>query len=605
MKRRPSRTARWQIATLVLHGFCWLVFCVAASGAYGADAKPAKRVLIISTGSRLAPGFVLVDQQLLQALAKVSSARIETYAENLDLVRFPNERYQRIFTEYLTAKYAENPPDLVILVFVGILGIPGKLLPQLFPGTPIIVAGLTEEELRGDQFGPFVTGLAQRVNPRANLEVILRLQPETRRVVVIGGTTEIDRQVVQRVRDVAPSFANRIVIEFWDKLTMAELRQAVNALPRDTTILFARMFRDAAGQAFISSQVAQSIAQSANVPVYVMTDANLGTASVGGALASIEAFGKRAGELARLILTGIDVKSLPFEISTDSVPTFNWRTLQRWDIPENRLPPGSVVLHKAESIWAQYRWYIIGAVTVIALQALMIAGLILQRARRRQAEAELSESRQFMDLATVAGGIGLWVRDLIRGELWGNPQVRSMLGFAPNDAFTIDDVLARVNPDDLARMMSIIERAQATDEPFEVEFRTAMAGVPERWIATRGQFVRGPQGQALRRMGTMIDITERKRAEFELQRNRDELAHLTRVATVGELTTSIAHELNQPLGAIRSNAEAAEMFLMAEPPALDEVREILADIRKDDQRASEVIRRMRGLLRKQELAPKS
>jgi PAS domain S-box-containing protein len=103
----------------------------------------------------------------------------------------------------------------------------------------------------------------------------------------------------------------------------------------------------------------------------------------------------------------------------------------------------------------------------------------------------------------------------------------------------------------------------------------------------------------------IVDITERKRIELEIQRNREELAHVTRVATVGELTTSLAHELNQPLGAILSNAEAAEMFLMAEPPALDEVREILADIRKDDQRASEVIRRMRGLLRKQELAPKS
>ncbi len=93
--------------------------------------------------------------------------------------------------------------------------------------------------------------------------------------------------------------------------------------------------------------------------------------------------------------------------------------------------------------------------------------------------------------------------------------------------------------------------------------------------------------------------------ELELQRNREELAHVTRVSTVGELTTSVAHELNQPLGAILSNAEAAEMFLAADPPALDEVRDILADIRKDDQRASEVIRRMRSLLRKQELAPKS
>ena len=77
---------------------------------------------------------------------------------------------------------------------------------------------------------------------------------------------------------------------------------------------------------------------------------------------------------------------------------------------------------------------------------------------------------------------------------------------------------------------------------------------------------------------------------------------MTRDSTVGELTTSVAHELNQPLGAILSNAEAAEMFLMADPPALDEVRDILADIRKDDQRASEVIRRMRNLLHKHDLA---
>jgi signal transduction histidine kinase len=106
-------------------------------------------------------------------------------------------------------------------------------------------------------------------------------------------------------------------------------------------------------------------------------------------------------------------------------------------------------------------------------------------------------------------------------------------------------------------------------------------------------------------MGVVLEITERKRAELELRHQRAELAHLTRVSTVGELTTSVAHELNQPLGAILSNAEAAEMFLTADPPALDEVRDILADIRKDDQRAGEVIRRMRSLLRKQELAPKS
>src|SRR5206468_9732342 len=151
------------------------------------------------------PGFILVDQQLLQALVNIPSVPIETYAENLDLVRFLSERYQQIFTDYLTAKYAAHPPDLVILVFVGNLGIPGTLLPRLFPRTPIIVAGFTEEEIRTDQFGTLVSGLAQRVNPRATLELILRLQPELRRVVVIGGTAEIDRHVLQRVKEAAQS----------------------------------------------------------------------------------------------------------------------------------------------------------------------------------------------------------------------------------------------------------------------------------------------------------------------------------------------------------------------------------------------------------------
>jgi len=434
--------------------------------------------LLISTGSRLSPGFALVDQGVLEALGKIPSGPVETYAENLDILRFPTERFQRIFTEYLTEKYAEQPPDLIILVFVGNLGIAGQLLQQLFPGTPVIVAGFTEEEVPLDQFGSLVSGIAQRVDPRATLELILRLQPETRRIVVIGGTAEVDRSVLNRVKDAARSFAGRVEFDFWGNRSMAELRQAVAALPPQTAILFSRMFSDGAGQAVISTQAGQSIAQWANVPVYVMTDLALGTGAVGGSVGSIEAFGKRAGELARLILTGTAPASLPFEIRTDSVPMFDWRALKRWGISESRLPPNSIVRFRRLSVWEQYRWYMLGALFIFALQGAMIGSLLLQRTRRR-------------------------------------------------------------------------------------------------------------------------------RAELELQRNREELAHVARLSTAGELTASVAHELNQPLGAILSNAEAAEMFLKADPPALDEVRDILADIRKDDQRASEVIRRMRGLLRKHELAPQA
>ncbi len=94
------------------------------------------------------------------------------------------------------------------------------------------------------------------------------------------------------------------------------------------------------------------------------------------------------------------------------------------------------------------------------------------------------------------------------------------------------------------------------------------------------------------------DITERKRAELEVMHQRSELAHLSRVTMLGELSGSMAHELNQPLMAILSNAQAAQRFMARDDIDLDEVREILADIVEQDKRAGEVIRRLRLLLKK-------
>ena len=176
---------------------------------------PTKRVLLISTGSRLSPGFRVVDREILRVLRTIETVRIETYAENLDIVRFPTERYQRIFREYLAARYAEQRPDIVILTFVGNLGLTASSLTQLFPGTPILVAGFTEEEIQPEQLGAFVTGFVERADARGALDLILRVQPGVRRIVVIGGTSLGDRQKLQPVRAAAPAFKNRVTVDFW------------------------------------------------------------------------------------------------------------------------------------------------------------------------------------------------------------------------------------------------------------------------------------------------------------------------------------------------------------------------------------------------------
>ncbi len=391
---------------LAVCALCAVLCLTAATDVDSADSGSAKRVLMISTGNRFAPGFSLAEQSALETLRQLESGQMEFYSESLDIVRFPSESYHRLFRNYLSEKYVDDRPDIVILIYLGNLSIAEKLLKELFPGVPVVVIGLTEEEISVDQLGAHISGLAQRSDPRGTIELIRRLQPETRRIVVIGGTAEVDTHVISRAQEAARSLTGRIEFDFWTNRPMTEIRNAVRSLAPQTAILFTRMFRDGAGRAFNSAQAAQLIAESANVPVYVMTDTMLGTGAVGGSVADVAALARRAGEFAHRVLGGAAPNSLPFEIRTDGVPMFDWRALKRWGISESRLPPDSVVRFRPQSMWEQYRWYIIGALIILSIQAAMIAALLLHRARRRRAEAELRESHQFMELAVSAGEIG-------------------------------------------------------------------------------------------------------------------------------------------------------------------------------------------------------
>src|SRR5262249_12427926 len=122
------------------------------------------------------------------------------------------------------------------------------------------------------------------------------------------------------------------------------------------------------------------------------------------------------------------------------------------------------------------------------------------------------------------------------------------------------------------------------------------AGSERTWLVSRYP-VKDAHGALLGVSTVVQETTERK----QIEQARQELAHASRLTLVGELTASIAHEINQPLGAILSNADAAEMLLESSPVPLGEVHNILDDIRKDALRASEVIRRLRALLRKREM----
>jgi len=159
-----------------------------------------------------------------------------------------------------------------------------------------------------------------------------------------------------------------------------------------------------------------------------------------------------------------------------------------------------------------------------------------------------------------------------------------------------------IHPNDFDNCVETYVNAFDARQEFTMEYRLRRFDGEYGWVLNHGVPRFESDSTFLGYIGTVFDITERKRTESELRRQREELAHVTRVSTMGELSASLAHELNQPLTAILSNAQAAQRFLAAGPARVDELREILDDIVQDDSRASDVIQRMRALVKKEQLA---
>src|SRR5437867_2513772 len=210
----------------------------------------------------------------------------------------------------------------------------------------------------------------------------------------------------------------------------------------------------------------------------------------------------------------------------------------------------------------------------------------------------LRQSEERMRLAADAVNLGIWEWNLANDEIWATNERRALLGWPSSGKIRFDDFISRLHPDDRNRIRHAIEEAIHNGRDYDSEYRLVLPDGIIRWMATRGSVHLDSDGKPSRFLGISIDITARKQAELEALQRREEIGHLSRVAVMGELTASIAHELNQPLSGIISNASAGQRFIDRGDIDLREFRELLADIVADGRRAGDVIRGIQTMVKK-------
>lgn len=221
------------------------------------------------------------------------------------------------------------------------------------------------------------------------------------------------------------------------------------------------------------------------------------------------------------------------------------------------------------------------------------------RASRLARELRASESR--LDLAASAAGLALWSWEAQSNRIWISARARTMFGIVGDETLEIQRVLSMIETDDAEQVMRSWREAITSGAEVETHFRFRLADGGVRWVLARGRSEKDAVGKLVSVQGVLRDVTDQQRAREENEELRRDLAHAGRVSVLGTLSSSLAHELAQPLGAILLNAEAGELLLKKPNPDLEEIRQILIDIQRDDRRAAEVIEGLRRFLKRRQL----
>jgi PAS domain S-box-containing protein len=553
---------------------------------------PKRVVLLYAYGNGL-PAYQKATPAFLSLMTAGGINLNDLFFEYLDLQRNRSAEYRQNLADSLRYKFAKSNADLIVAVHTEALNFLLDEGKGLFPDAPVFSYLVVRPELiEAKNPRRRVLIRPQSLDMKGTLEIALKMFSQTRRIVFVTGTAA-QRLEYQAKRDFEP-WRNKLEFDFTSDRSVEEILQSVASLPPQSIVIYCNVFSDKTGRTFIPRDVGKMVAKAANAPVFCLWDTLIGNGPIGGSLLSFEAEGTYAAKVVLDILDGKIVLTKPVAIlPTSKTYMFDWQQLKRWNVNENILPKGSVLVNHVPTFLEQYKGLVIGVTATFLAQTLLVIGLLFQRTRKIRAESSLrqktEELDQFfkvsLDLLCIANTDGYFLRL--------NPVAEKILGY------TRDELMARpffdfIHPDDLQRTQEVVSVQRLQHKVIHFENRYRCKDGTYTWL----DWSSVPVGKMI--YAAARDITDRKESEIERIQLRNELAHVQRVSTMGLLSSALAHELNQPLGAILNNASTAQILISKAKGGGTVFGDILSDIITDTMRAGEVIRKIRAIVKKEQ-----
>ena len=396
---RTSRLKRlfcaWSAAAFVV---VVSIGAAAAQPKSGETVAQPKRVLFLHTfGPNFEQGAAW-NREIQRELNQQSPWPLNIQDQSLVTAIDGDDAAEAKFVEYLGTLYAQRAPDLIVALGAPAANFVQEHRTKLFPTTPMLLAAVEVRRVVQAMLSEQDAVAGVRYDQVAAIENILRLLPETKTIAIIIGNSPGERfWAGEHQRVLGPLLKNKVELIFYGEQPLSQILKGVANLPPHSAIFYQQLAVDGAGAVYGDKEPLRRISDVANAPIFSFDETYFNGQIVGGPMFSpAEGAQPMAAVAIRMLggekTTGID----PVGFST---PKYDWRQLQRWNISESRLPPGSEILFREPTAWERYSWQIALTIAVILLQAGLITALLHEHRRRQFAEVQ---SRQRMaELARV------------------------------------------------------------------------------------------------------------------------------------------------------------------------------------------------------------
>jgi PAS domain S-box-containing protein len=500
-----------QLCAFALLAIFATALCARSSPA--AEGQPGQKNVLVLFSS-IQSDRTLMDLVELPMRARVP-APVTFYDAFLEDPQVEEKSFRESMSETLRRRYAQVKLDVVIACNPAALHFAVEYRDKIFPGVPIVFVNVGAGDLVNQKIWPGVTGVASPWSFRETIDLILRLEPDTKTIAVVAGDTRWDKGFV--------AVAHSELLHHQDKVAEIDvvgppnhqLYERVAALPPHTVVLFQAFPQFSSQPEFGTWDLVTAISQ--RLPTYSAFPSLCINGCIGGAYEDATERYLWTAEIAARVLSGERADDIPVAYPTDLQVRVDWRALHRWQISESALPLGSAVLNREPTLWEHYRKYMFAAMAVIAIQLLLIFGLLWQRARKQRLLSALRESeKRFRVMANTTPSL-IWMCDQEGKIVYLNERLLAFTGTNPKEGYG-ELWSASVHPDDLMIVSAGRSSALKSHESFSDEYRMRRNDGVYRWIFDVASPRLNGDGSFAGFIGSGVDVTDQKMAREALEK---------------------------------------------------------------------------------------